>query len=120
MTRRSRRLEHLLRAELSELLSRQIRDPRLKGLVTITEVSTSADLREAKVFVSVMGDDEEKEEALQGLNSAAKFLRRELGKRVSLRHTPELSFERDNSIERGIRLAELIKQVAAENEAEQS
>lgn len=118
MTRRRRQVEHLLRAELSELLRRQIKDPRVKGLITVTGVSTSTDLKEAKVFISIMGDDEEKQKAFQGLNSAAKFLRYELGRRVSLRHIPELSFERDDSIEHGIRLSQLIEQVSAESRAE--
>lgn len=120
MTRRRRQVGHLLRAELSELLRRQIKDPRLKGLITVTEVSISPDLREAKVFVSILGDEQEKEEALQGLSSAANFLRHELGRRVSLRHIPQLSFERDDSIERAVRLSQLMEQVSAESGAEPS
>jgi ribosome-binding factor A len=113
VTHRRKQVEHLIRAELSELLSRQVRDPRLKGLVTVTEVRTSPDLKQARIFISIMGDEKEKGEVFQGLSSASSFLRHELAKRVSLRHIPELSFEKDDSIERGIRLSQLIEQVSA-------
>jgi ribosome-binding factor A len=114
VTHRRKQVEHLIRAEVSELLSRQVNDPRLKGLVTVTEVSASPDLKQARIFISVMGDEEEKGEVLQGLTSACSFLRHELAKRISLRYIPELSFEQDDSIERGIRLSRLIEQVSAE------
>lgn len=114
MTHRRKQVEHLIRAELSELLRCQVKDPRLNGFITVTGVSASPDLKQAKVFISTMGDEVEKEEVLQGLNCASRFLRRELGKRVSLRHIPELSFEKDDSIERAIRLSQLMKQVSAE------
>ena len=120
MTRRKRQVEHLLRDEISDLLRYQLKDPRLEGLVTVTGVSTSADMKEARVFISVLGDDEEKGKALQGFSSAAGFLRRELAKRVSMRHIPELSFEKDDSIEKGIRLSQLIEKVSAEDRREQS
>jgi ribosome-binding factor A len=114
VTYRRRQVEHLIRAELSELLSRQVNDPRLKGLVTVTEVSASPDLKQARIFISIMGDEEEQGEVFQGLSSACSFLRHELAKRVSLRHIPELSFEKDDSIERGVRLSQLIEHVSAE------
>jgi ribosome-binding factor A len=114
VTYRRKQVEHLIRAELSDLLSRQVNDPRLKGLLTVTEVSASPDLKQARIFISIMGDEEEQGEVFQGLSSACNFLRHELGKRISLRHIPELSFERDDSIERGIRLSQLIEQVSAE------
>ncbi len=112
MTRRRERINELIRKEISELLRREVKDPRLKGFITITEVSVSPDLRHAKVFVSVMGTKEEWKHSLDGLAAASGFLRRELGERLSLRYTPELSFERDQSIEQGSRLLELIKKVA--------
>jgi ribosome-binding factor A len=115
MMRRHRKIEHLIQQELSELIKRQTKDPRLKGLITVTDVSTSADLRHATVFVSIMGSEEEGEETLQGLGSACGFLRRELGKRVSLRYTPQLSFEKDRSIEQGTHLLSLIEQVCTED-----
>jgi len=111
-TRRIARVNDLIRKEISELLMREIRDPRLGGLLSVTEVDTSPDLRHAKVFVSVMGSEEEKRRVEEGLAAASGFLRRSLGERLSLRHIPQLDFQRDESIERGTQLLELIKEVA--------
>ena len=111
-TRRIARVNDLIRKEISELLMREIRDPRLGGLLSVTEVDTSPDLRHAKVFVSVMGSEEEKRQVEEGLAAASGFLRRGLGERLSLRHIPQLDFQRDESIERGSHLLELIKEVA--------
>ena len=111
-TRRIARVNDLIRKEISELLMREIRDPRLGGLLSVTEVDTSPDLRHAKVFVSVMGSEEEKRQVEEGLAAASGFLRRGLGERLSLRHIPQLDFQRDESIERVSHLLELIKEVA--------
>ncbi|MFC1993837.1 30S ribosome-binding factor RbfA [Chloroflexota bacterium] len=111
MTRRRERVNELIRKEVSELLRREVKDPRLKGFITITEVSVSPDLRHAKVFFSVMGTEEEWRQTLDGLVAASGFMRRQLGDRLSLRYTPELAFERDQSIERGSHLLELMKEV---------
>jgi ribosome-binding factor A len=105
------RVNDLIREEISDLLIRVVRDPRLGGLISVTEVVTSQDLRHAKVYVSIMGTEEEKRQAEDGLAAASGFIRKGLGERLSLRYTPELSFERDESIERGSRLLELIKEV---------
>ncbi len=121
MKRRTLRVNGLIRQEISELLKRQVNDPRLSGLVTVTEVATSADLRHARVFVSIMGTDEEKEQALQGLSAASGFFRRELRQRLTLRYIPELYFQRDNSMEHGAHILDLIKQVTTQlDEASQS
>lgn len=112
--RRRQRLSDLLREELSDLLRRQVKDPRLGGLVTVTEVALSPDLKYAKVFISVLGSEGEKREALQGFAAASGFFRRELGNRLSLRYIPELTFYRDDSLERGDHLLRLISQVSAE------
>jgi ribosome-binding factor A len=108
------RLNNLLRREISEMLKRQVKDPRLGTFVTVTEVSISPDLKHAKVFVSHMGSDEEKRATLSTLTSASGFFRRELAKRLRLRQIPELTFKWDDSIERGARLLELIDQVASD------
>jgi len=107
------RVNDVIRREISELLMREIRDPRLSGLLSVTEVDTSPDLRSAKVFVSVMGSEEEKRRVEQGLAAASGFLRHGLAERVTLRYIPELVFHRDESIERGSRLLELIDEVAS-------
>lgn len=115
MSMRTTRVNELLRAELAELLLREVKDPRVgRGLVTITEVQVSPDLRRAVVYVSHFGTDEERREALEGLQHSAPFLHRELVHRLTMRNVPELVFRFDPSIERGARLAELIQQVRAE------
>ena len=115
MTRRIERVNHLIRQEISELLQRQVKDPRLSSFVTITEVSTSPDLRYAKVFVSRIGSEEKKKETLRVLTAASGFFRGELAKRLRLRHIPELDFQWDDSIQQGAHILELIDRV---NEAE--
>lgn len=112
--RLSRINEDILR-ELSVLLPR-VKDPRVQqGMVTVTGVETTGDLRYAKVYLSFLGDVNEKE-LRRGLKSAAPWLRRELGSALTLRYTPELIFERDQSIERGARLTKLIEDVIAGEE----
>ena len=109
MTRRTDRVNDLLREEISDLLRRELKDPRVSGLVSITEVDVSPDLRQAKVFVSVMGSEEEKASTMRALEAAARFLRYELRKRLTIRRTPELSFLPDDSIERGARILSLLE-----------
>jgi len=112
MTRRLKQVNHLIRREISELLRRSVKEPRIIGIITVTEVVISHDMTQAKVFISVMGSEEEKTETFKGLAAASGFLRRELGSCLSLRHIPELIFERDDSIERGERLLQMIEKVA--------
>jgi len=111
MSRRVDRVNELLRLEISQLLARQVKDPRLSGVITITEVRAAPDLRTALVLVSVMGDDETKKTALAGIQSAAKFMRRELRDRVSLRYVPFLSFTLDDSLETSNRLMGMLNQI---------
>lgn len=111
MSRRIERVNHVIREEICEVLQRQIRDPRLSNLVTVTEVFTSADIKHAKVYVSILGTEEEKKEAFDALNKASGFFHRELQEHLSLHHVPELSFYRDDSIEHGTQLLQLIKNV---------
>ena len=113
MAHRIQRVSSLMRQEISQLLQRQVKDPRLGNFVAVTEVSISPDLRYAKVFVSCMGGEEEKETMLSGLTAASSFLRNQLAKRLRLRRIPELSFHWDDSIERGDRLLQLIDEVAS-------
>lgn len=111
MSRRVDRVNELLRLEISQLLARQVKDPRLSGVITITEVRAAPDLRTALVLVSVMGGDETKKTALAGIQSAAKFMRRELRDRVSLRYVPFLSFTLDDSLETSDRLMGMLNQI---------
>ena len=117
MSRRRERVNELIREEISELIARRLKDPRLDGLVTVTEVSTSPDLRLARVFISILGSEAQKKGSLEGLRAAAGFLRRELGDRLTLRYTPELLFQEDTSLERGSHLLDLMRQVAPEEKA---
>jgi ribosome-binding factor A len=116
MSHRIQRVNTLIRRELSDIIQHHLRDPRLGEFVTVTEVVTSADLKYAKIFVSSIGGQQEETKVLGVLNAAAGFLRSELAKNIRLRHTPELSFHWDNSIEHGDRILRLIDQVSSEQE----
>jgi ribosome-binding factor A len=110
MTRRTARVNDLLREEISSLLQRDLKDPRIGGLVTITEVDVSPDLRSARVFVSVLGTAEERTSTMEALAAGAGFVQRELRRRVTMRRVPELSFIADESLERGQRILSLLDQ----------
>ena len=115
MTRRAERVSNLIRQEICELLQEQVNDPRLSGFISVTKVSTSPDLKQAKVYISVLGDQVNKNETIQGFKSASGFFRRELSRRLILRSIPELSFEIDDSIEHGAKILKLIEQVASDS-----
>ena len=115
MGRRIERVNNLIRQEISELLQRQAKDPRLGNFIAITGVYTTADLRYAKIFVSSINSDEEKQQTLRALASASPFFRKEMAKTLRLRHIPELSFHWDDSIERGDRLLHLLDQISSED-----
>ncbi len=119
MSRRTDRVNQLLREELSDLIMRELKDPRVgHGLVSITEVSVSPDLRHATVYVSHLGETADRDDVLRGLSAASHFLHAELLRRLKMRAVPELLFRFDPSIERGARLASLILQVSPENDRE--
>ena len=111
MAHRIERVNSLIRQEISQLLQRQVKDPRLSSFIAVTEVATSPDLKYAKVFVSRIGSEEEKQETLRALASASGFFRRELAKCLKLRSVPVLSFQWDDSIERGDHLLQLIDEI---------
>ena len=114
--RRVGRIEEQLRIELSEIIEREIQDPRI-GLATVTAVKVTPDFRHARVFISVLGDAEERKKTMQGLNSAAAFARRSLSQRLNhLRRIPELVFAYDESIDKSIRIKELFNQIKPEEE----
>ena len=118
-TRRISRVNDIIRKEISSLLMHEIRDPRLSGLLSVTEVETSPDLKYAKVFISVMGSEEEKKQVEKGLAAASGYLRRGLGERLTLRYIPQLSFFRDDSIEHGSRILEMINDVAPKDDRDE-
>ena len=117
MSRRTARVNDLLRDRLSELLQRELKDPRISGLVTITGVEVSPDLRAARVYVSVLGSQEDRTATLQGLRSASGYLHRGL-ETLALRRIPELTFVSDDSMERSDRLTRLIGRIREEDRGE--
>jgi ribosome-binding factor A len=112
-SRRQSRVNDLIREELSELIRREVRDPRLAEITSITEVAVSPDMLSARVYVSVLGDEEQKKQTIEGLQAAAVFLHHRLKDRLVMRYIPKLTFERDDSIEEGARLLSLMKEEAA-------
>jgi len=102
-----RRVDEAVRAVLSDVITQELKDPRI-GFVTVTAVKTSPDLRHARVYVSVLGDEETRSESLLGLNSAHGFLQRRVASELRLKHTPTLTFEYDDTTDRGMRLTELL------------
>ena len=100
---------------LSNLISREIKDPRINPMTSVVSVDVAPDLKTAKVYISVLGDEESKEATRQGLKSAASFMRGQLAKTLNLRNTPELTFIIDNSIEYGVNMSKLIDEVNKNN-----
>jgi ribosome-binding factor A len=104
---RLRRVNEAMRQVLSDAITQDLKDPRV-GFVTVTAVQTSPDLRHARVFVSVLGDPDRRAASLDGLRSAHGYLQRRVGGELRLKHTPTLAFDYDDSIERGMRISQLI------------
>ncbi len=104
---RMRRVNEALREVLSARISRGLKDPRI-GFVTVTAVETSPDLTQARVYVSVLGSDEERDDTLEGLTSAHGLLQKCVGTELRLKRTPTLEFVRDEALEHGMRISELL------------
>lgn len=116
-SRRIERINHLLRQEIADLLTREVKDTTLStALISITDVETSPDLRQAKVYFSVYGDDDQIEQARQHLRRASGFLHHNLKERLDLRHTPHLEFVPDRSLARGDRIMRLMRTIEEERE----
>lgn len=105
---RVNRISEEYKREISDIINHEIKDPRIADFTSVTNVEVTKDLRYAKVYISVLGDDEKKEQTMQGLKSAAGYVRKEIAQRVKLRYTPEIIFELDTSIEHGIYISKLI------------
>jgi len=110
MSHRPNRVGEQMKKELSDIIGRKIKDPRI-GFVTVTDVQVTGDLQQAKVFISVLGDDEQRENTLKGLAKAKGFIRSEIGHRIRLRKTPEIIFEFDESIDYGNKIENLLHQI---------
>ena len=111
MSNRPERVAQLMRREIAEVLLRRLRDPRVTGMVSVTDVEVSHDLSAARVFVSIMPDGPERQRSLDALQSAAGYIRHELAPRLGLREVPELRFVLDTSIERGARVDDLLRRI---------
>lgn len=111
--KRSARVSDQMRQEVSDILRRKIKDPRI-GFVTVTEVVLSDDLRNAKIFVSTYGEN--RDETLKGLESASAFIRAELGRRIRLRFVPEIIFRYDDTAERGAHIMDLMHKIETDSE----
>jgi len=114
MSHRANRVGEQMKKELSDIIGRKIKDPRI-GFVTVTDVQVTGDLQQAKVFISVLGDEEQKENTLKGLAKAKGFIRTEIGHRIRLRKTPEIIFEWDESIDYGNKIETLLHQLHADD-----
>lgn len=107
MAHRPQRLAEIIKQEISEMLKNELKDPRI-GFLTVTGVDVSNGLRHARIYVSVLGKEEEKDESMEAIQRAKGFIRTELGQRIRLRHVPELAFVLDNSLEYSMKIANLI------------
>jgi len=110
--RKVERAQEALREEIGCIIHDEMKDPRI-GFASVVRVEVSPDIRHARVFVSVLGSEEEKSCTLQGLEGAKGFIRSELGKRLRLRFTPEITFRLDDSIERGVRISRLLEEMGS-------
>lgn len=113
MSQRTDRLDSQIRAELMELLQREMKDPRI-GFATVTRVETARDLGSARVWVSVLGTDDERAAAIDALTDAAPWLRRQLAGRLTIRQVPQLVIRHDDSIEAGDRVLRLLRELEEE------
>ena len=114
MSVRANRVGEQMKKELGDIIGRKIKDPRI-GFVTVTDVQVTGDLQQATVYISVLGDDQQRENTLHGLAKAKGFIRSEIGQRIRLRKTPEIIFEFDESIDYGNKIDTLLHQIHNEN-----
>ncbi len=112
---RVRKIEEFIKQEVGNMLLKDLKNPRL-GFVTVTGVKVTGDLREATVYVSLFGKEESKKESLLILNKSKGFIRKELGKRMKIYYTPEISFKEDNSLDYGMHIDEILKKIHKEDE----
>ena len=116
MSRRTDRLNEVFKREISKLLEREVNDPRLGNIISLTRVEISHDLRNAKVYVSVLGEESSKLEVIEGFNTASSYLRRKLSASIRLRIIPHLSFYYDDSIEQGAKVLKVLDQVSSDRD----
>lgn len=113
--KRAKRISEEVKKVVSELIYNGLKDPRITPMITVTNVEVTRDLSYANIYVSILGDEKEKKEALQGLESAKGFIRKEIGSRIDLRYAPEPRIHLDESIENGIYMSKLIDEVSEQD-----
>ncbi|KYO65765.1 30S ribosome-binding factor RbfA [Thermovenabulum gondwanense] len=116
---RTDRIAGEIKKAVSEIINNDLKDPRIQGLISVTKVEVSKDLRHAKIFLSIFGNDSEKEEIISTIQKAEGFIRKELGSRIRIKFLPELSFKLDESIEYGIHISKLLKDISQETKEEE-
>jgi ribosome-binding factor A len=112
MFSRGERIRKALIKEVSDIIQRHVKDPRISGIVSVTDVELSADYGYAKVYISVYGTEEQKEKTMEAIEDSTPYIRKEVGKRIRLRHVPELEFRRDDSLERGSKITSLLDKIS--------
>ncbi|MEW6065302.1 ribosome-binding factor A [Desulforamulus profundi] len=115
MSHRPERIAEAIKKEIADLLRNEIKDPRV-GFVTITGVEVTKDLCFAKIFISVMGSEDQRAETLSTLQKAAGYMRSEIGRRIKVRHAPEIIFKLDTSLDNGTRIMELLREINRQEE----
>ncbi|MCL2565546.1 MAG: 30S ribosome-binding factor RbfA [Defluviitaleaceae bacterium] len=118
-SQRLMRINDEILRECANILRSELKDPRISTMVSVTEVETANDLSQAKVFVSIMGDDEQKKEVMEGLKNASGFIRRGIAEKINLRNTPEIKFLLDNSLDYSLKMAKLIAQANSDKSVEE-
>lgn len=112
MFSRGERIRKALMKEISEIIQKNVKDPRISGIVSVTDVDLSADYGYAKVYISIFGTDEQKENTMLAIEDSTPYIRKEVGRRIRLRHVPELEFRSDDSLERGSKITSLIDKIS--------
>ena len=110
------RINGEVQRELSRIISREIKDPRIAPMTSVVDAVVTSDLKQCKAYISVLGNNEEKEETMKGLNSAVGYIRRELAHSINLRNTPEITFILDDSIEYGVNMSKKIDELKEKGE----
>ncbi len=105
------RINGEVQRELSRIISREIKDPRIAPMTSVVDAVVTSDLKQCKVYISVLGDQEAKDQTMEGLNSAVGYIRRELAHSINLRNTPEITFILDDSIEYGVEMSKKIDEL---------
>src|SRR5689334_5633266 len=108
--KRADKVSEAIRREISVMLTQEVKDPAI-NFATVTAVETADDLRHANIFVSILGDEETRQESMKGLERAKGFLRREIGRRLQLRYTPEIHFRLDNSLDHAIKIKTILNEI---------